>query len=122
MRNYSTPVIWGNRIFLTTAIATNPAALNAPSPPNPSGPPGSSPPGTPGFGGGTGANVEHKLVVMALDRRTGKVVWQHSPKTVAPHEGYHCMYGSFASNSPVTDGKHVYAFFGSRGVYCYDLI
>ncbi|MEK7831625.1 MAG: PQQ-binding-like beta-propeller repeat protein [Acidobacteriota bacterium] len=120
-RGHSTPVVWGNRIFLTTAIATNPAALNAPPPPNPSGPPGSSKPGTPGFGGGTGSNVEHKLVVMALDRKTGKVVWQHSPKTAAPHEGYHRMYGSFASNSPVTDGKNVWAFFGSRGLYCYDL-
>ena len=38
-----------------------------------------------------------------------------------PHEGFHNQYGSFASNSPVTDGKHVYAFFGSRGIYCYDM-
>ena len=38
-----------------------------------------------------------------------------------PHEGFHNTYGSFASNSPVTDGKHVYAFFGSRGMYCYDM-
>ena len=42
-------------------------------------------------------------------------------KTAMPHEGFHRTYGSFASNSPVTDGKYVYAFFGSRGMYCYDL-
>lgn len=65
-------------------MATDPAALNAPAPPNPPGPPGSRRSGTAGFGGGTGANTEHKLVVMALDRKTGKVVWQHSPKTVSP--------------------------------------
>jgi outer membrane protein assembly factor BamB len=42
--------------------------------------------------------------------------------TVAtPHEGYHRKYGSFASNSPVTDGERVYAYFGSRGLYAYDM-
>jgi outer membrane protein assembly factor BamB len=129
-RGHSTPVIWGNRIYLTTAIATNPEALNA-APAPPPGPPAGGPPpgggrgpgggGRGGPGGGTGANVEHKLVVMALDRKTGKVVWEHSPKTATPHEGYHRMYGSFASNSPVTDGKNLWAFFGSRGLYCYDM-
>jgi outer membrane protein assembly factor BamB len=48
------------------------------------------------------------------------VIWQKAVKTARPHEGYHRAYGSFASNSPVTDGKYVYAFFGSRGIYCYD--
>jgi len=59
--------------------------------------------------------------VIALDRATGKILWQRTAKTATPHEGYHQMYGSFASNSPVTDGKHLFAFFGSRGVYAYDL-
>jgi outer membrane protein assembly factor BamB len=36
-----------------------------------------------------------------------------------PHEGYHRVYGSFASNSPVTDGERLFAFFGSRGLYAY---
>jgi len=48
-------------------------------------------------------------------------LWQRTAKTAVPHEGFHGQYGSFASNSPVTDGKHVYAFFGSRGIYCYDM-
>ena len=38
-----------------------------------------------------------------------------------PQEGFHPQYGSFASNSPVTDSEHVFAHFGSRGLYCYDL-
>ena len=115
-RGHSTPVIWGDKLFLTTAIPTKAeAATNAPS----------TGQGGPGGGrrgpGGVGAGVEHQLVVMALDRKTGKVLWQQSPKTATPHEGYHPQYGSFASNSPLTDGKYLWAFFGSRGLYCYDL-
>ena len=58
---------------------------------------------------------------MALDRKTGKTVWEKTLLTATPHEGYHFRYGSFASNSPITDGKMVYAFFGSRGIYALDL-
>jgi outer membrane protein assembly factor BamB len=59
--------------------------------------------------------------VICLDRKTGKILWQRTATKAVPHEGYQGTYGSFASNSPVTDGKHVYAFFGSRGMYCYDM-
>jgi outer membrane protein assembly factor BamB len=58
--------------------------------------------------------------VLALDRKSGKILWQRTAKVATPHEGYHRAYGSFASNSPATDGKYVYASFGSRGIYCYD--
>jgi outer membrane protein assembly factor BamB len=58
---------------------------------------------------------------MALDRRTGRTVWEQNPIHATPHEGYHRMYGSFASNSPVTDGRLLFAIFGSRGVYAYTL-
>lgn len=70
--------------------------------------------------GGGGPQVEHTFDVLCLDRKTGKVLWQRTAKKAVPHEGGHNTYGSFASNSPVTDGKYVYAFFGSRGMYCYD--
>lgn len=106
----SSPVIWGDQIFLTTAIPTGVAAATA----APSVPAGRGP-------GGGGPLVEHKFDVLSLDRRTGKILWQRTAKIATPHEGAHQQYGSFASNSPVTDGKYVYAFFGSRGVYCYDL-
>jgi outer membrane protein assembly factor BamB len=89
----SSPVVWGDQIFLTTAIPT----------------------------GTGGPMAEHKFDVLCLDRKTGKVAWQKTAKIAVPHEGSHQTYGSFASNSPVTDGKYVYAFFGSRGMYCYDL-
>ena len=93
-RGHSTPAIWGDRIFLTTAVRAPGAAA--------------------------GAMVEHRFDVLCLDRKTGKILWQRTAKTATPNEGYHRAYGSFASNSPVTDGKYVYASFGSRGVYAYD--
>lgn len=58
---------------------------------------------------------------MCLDRATGKTLWQKTARDVVPHEGHHQTEGSFASASPVTDGQAVYAYFGSRGLHCYDL-
>jgi outer membrane protein assembly factor BamB len=58
---------------------------------------------------------------MAFDRTSGKPLWQHTAATATPHEGYHRIYGSFASNNPATDGRHVYAFFGSQGLFAYDM-
>ncbi|MBC8028541.1 MAG: PQQ-binding-like beta-propeller repeat protein [Pyrinomonadaceae bacterium] len=119
-RGHSTPVIWGDRIFLTTAIPTGkpasapPAAAGTPEPVNQQGG------GQQRRGRDSGPQAEHKFEVLCLDRKTGKLLWQRTAKVAVPHEGYHRAYGSFASNSPVTDGKYVYASFGSRGVYCYD--
>ena len=112
-RGYSSPIILGEKIFLTTAVPTNTAASTPPAP-QPQGP-GRSP------GGGAGAGLEHKFILLCLNHRTGKVLWERVAKVATPHEGYHHQYGSFASNSPITDGQHVYAFFGSRGLYKYDL-
>lgn len=116
-RGFSSPVAWGDRLFVTTAVQT------APTPPPPA--PVAGDKGGPGRGrggpGGGGALVEHKLMLLCLDRKTGKILWERVAKTAVPHEGYHPQYGSFASNSPVTDGKHVVAWFGSRGVYVYDM-
>lgn len=136
-RGHSTPVIWGDRIFLTTAIPTGkpapsaPANETAPVTSSPAAPSGNQQPGDSarggapqrrgrGPGGDTRPQAEHKFDVICLDRKTGKVLWQRTARVAAPHEGYHRAYGSFASNSPVTDGKYVYASFGSRGIYCYD--
>ncbi len=112
-RGHSTPVVWGDKIFLTTAIPTKPPAAVVEQ--------AGEQTGRRGPGGGAGANIEHRFEVICVNRKTGKVIWQKTARVAAPHEGYHRMYGSFASNAPITDGKHVYAFFGSRGIYCYDL-
>jgi outer membrane protein assembly factor BamB len=105
----SSPVIWGDRLFLTTAVPVE-------------GGPAQTGDGAGGFGqGARGAQPAHRLVVMAVDRKSGKIIWEQTPTTAVPHEGFHRRYGSFASNSPVTDGKRLYTFFGSRGAFCYDL-
>ena len=127
-RGHSTPAIWGDRIFLTTAIP----AGKPPATPTTAGMPqganqfqggqqgGGQRGGQRGPGGGAGPLVEHRFDVLCLDRKTGKILWQRTAKVATPHEGFHRAYGSFASNSPVTDGKYVYASFGSRGIYAYD--
>jgi hypothetical protein len=123
-KGLSTPVIWGDRIFLTTAIPTGKpaAAAPTPAPAATSTPPGGQGGGRQGRGpgGDTGPQAEQRFEVLCLDRKTGKILWQKTARVATPHEGYHRVYGSFASNSPVTDGKYVYAFFGSRGIYAYD--
>ena len=58
--------------------------------------------------------------MICVDRRTGKTLWQQMANEAVPHEGHH-PDGSFASASPMTDGKNLYVSFGSRGVYCFDL-
>ena len=105
-RGHSTPVVAGDRMFLTTAIPT-----------------GKGTPARTGgrAGGGADAGLEHRFEVLAIDRTAGKALWQRTATVAAPHEGYHRVYGSFASNSPVTDGTRVFAFFGSRGLYAFDL-
>jgi outer membrane protein assembly factor BamB len=109
-RGFSSPVVWGDKIFVTTSVPTG------------TGQPETEPAASRRFGfGSRGPQPEQKFVLMCLDRKTGKLLWERVAKVATPHEGYHPQYGSFASNSPVTDGKHVIAFFGSRGVYCYDL-
>jgi outer membrane protein assembly factor BamB len=117
-RGSSSPVIWGDRIFVTTAIPTGAPAKTEPKLEEPATP-------APKFGRGMGMGgpppVEQNFVVLCFDRITGKELWRRTAKTATPHESHHPQYGSFASNSPVTDGKHVYAFFGSRGIYCYDM-
>lgn len=100
----STPIIVGERIFLTTAVRTGGGPVTSGS----------------GSGGGAGI-AEHEFVVMALEKATGKVIWRRTAITTTPHEGHHEQYGSFASNSPVSDGQTLFASFGSRGVYAYDL-
>jgi outer membrane protein assembly factor BamB len=121
-RGQSSPVIWGDKIFITTAVPTGAAAAPAPTePPQAPGPSGPPRQGARCMDCGAGAGREHKFMALCLNRRTGKVIWERVAKVATPQEGYHDRYGSFASNSPVTDGKRVYAFFGSRGIYAYDL-
>jgi outer membrane protein assembly factor BamB len=109
-RGHSSPVVWGDRVFVTTAVPTG----------RKTEPPAASGGGRRGDGG-AGAHEEHRFEVLALDRATGKIVWRQTAATAEPHEGYHATYGSFASNSPTTDGQRLYVSFGSRGLFAYDM-
>jgi len=95
----STPIVWGGRVFLLAAIptGTNVAAPAAPQAPT----------------------EIYQFVVLCLDRASGKVLWQRVVRQEAPHEGRQ-ENNTFASASPVTDGKRLLAYFGSRGLHCYD--
>ncbi len=93
--------------------------LNAALPRPQSGGPGGRG-GRGGFGGGQPPTEVHQFVVFCLDRQTGKVLWQQAAREEVSHQARH-QTGTFSSPSAITDGQHVFAHFGSRGLYCYDL-
>jgi len=134
----ATPIIWGDKIFIQTAIPTGKKAEPAKTEAPPSGggadrpgatggpgPDGKGPGGSGGGGrgrmGGAPPSEIEQFVLLCLDRKTGKTLWQQVAKEELPHEGYREGDGSFASPSGLTDGKNVYAYFGSEGLYCYDM-
>ncbi len=123
--------MWQDRIFLLTAIETTEdtaPATAAPAAETKGPPPGGEPKGRGGkrgsggggFGGGGKPTKVHEFSVVAVNRKSGELLWQKVARREVPHEGKH-QTNSFASGSPVTDGQHLWASFGSRGLYCYDL-
>ena len=68
---------------------------------------------------GVGADHKQTLEVLALDARSGRILWQKTAWEGTPYDTRH-KRGSYASPTPVTDGKLVYAYFGSEGLYVYD--
>jgi outer membrane protein assembly factor BamB len=105
----STPIVWGDLVFVLTAIDTGRQAA-----------PGHLPKQDPRFEKRTRPpTTYHQFVVLAIDRKTGDVRWKQVATEVVPHEGHHPTH-NYAAYSPTTDGKYLYASFGSRGVYCYD--
>lgn len=106
----STPIVWGNKVFLLTAINTG---IVDPSLPKPEDQPKR-------VFGIKYPNTKHRFVVLCLDRNTGKELWRQIATESIPHEGTH-HDNVFASASPTTDGERLYCWFGSAGLYCYDL-
>jgi len=129
----ATPIVWDNQVFIQTAIPTgkkveSPAATtNSPTAAGAaaSSAPGGNPPERRGGGRGSGGEPKptefHQFVVLALDRATGKVLWQKIAREEVPHEAHRPNDGTFASSSPITDGQNLFAYFGSRGLHSYDL-
>jgi outer membrane protein assembly factor BamB len=105
-----TPIVWGDRIFIQTAVATKPD----PDAKIPSQEEAGREIFTPT------PTVPYVFGVLCLDRNTGETIWQKDLMEAIPHEGHHAS-SSFASYSPVTDGEHLWVSFGSRGLYCLDM-
>jgi hypothetical protein len=114
-RGVSTPLVWKDRVFLTTAVETDKAVdpetvKRAEAE-------------TPEFVRKSGGLLPAKILqftVLALRRSDGSVLWKQVACEEAPHEGTHAD-GSWASGSPITDGDCLYVYFGSHGLYCFDL-
>jgi outer membrane protein assembly factor BamB len=109
-RGVATPIVWGEQVFVLTAIDSGRVVEGAAKPEDqPARPFGIKFP-----------NTLYKYVVLCLDRATGKTLWERTAIEDLPHEGHHGD-SSFASASPTTDGRRLYVSFGSRGVFCFDL-
>ncbi len=121
---HSTPIIWGDRIYLTTAINTGEKGKSTPTARTQSQERderrrrGGRRRG--GFGRRSAPTEYHEFVVLCLNKKTGEEIWRKTANKAVPHEGHHRDHG-YSSSSPVTDGKLLFVHFGSRGTYCYDL-
>ena len=102
-RGSGTPVIWGDRIYVTTAVpvGVDGDAQHAAR--------------------GAQPRVAHRYVVMAIDRKSGKTVWERVAREETPHEASHGENGTWASPSAIVDGEHIIASFESRGYYAFDM-
>ena len=99
------PVIWQDKVFVVTAVTEG----------------GEQPPvrrqrGVPA----PRPTKATSFQLMCLDRNSGELLWNKTAINTVPLEGLHGT-NTYASASPCTDGEHVYADFGSRGIYCYTL-
>lgn len=116
----ASPVVTGSRVFVATAIPVSDAeSAQDPEAGDDAGGRGG---GRGGRGRGRGGSPDplQRFTLLCLDRETGKTVWSRTAAETRPHEGHHPTHG-FASASPFSDGERVYAHFGSRGLFAYDL-
>ncbi len=124
----ATPIVWKDRVIVLSAIETDrkkegtevvdqPLTQQQERPQRRGG--GRFRRGGFGFGGPAPTNY-YQFVVLCYDRKTGQQLWQKVAIEEVPHEAGHGT-NTFASASPTTDGHYVYASFGSRGVFCFDM-
>ncbi|HZY86147.1 MAG TPA: PQQ-binding-like beta-propeller repeat protein [Gemmataceae bacterium] len=102
---HSGPVVWGDRVFVTTAVSGDPDPKVRT--------------GNYGDVGSVNDTSKHTWQVLCLDRATGKVLWTRTAHEGVPKIKRH-LKGSQANCTPATDGKRVVACFGPEGLYCYD--
>lgn len=112
-RGHSSPIVWGKRVFLTTAVEGEvvPGAKAAVHMVN--GKEWAHPESL-------GADRKHTFKVVALDRDSGKVLWETTAWEGTPYDNRH-RKSSYAASTPATDGKLVFSFFGAEGLYAHDM-
>jgi outer membrane protein assembly factor BamB len=103
-RGAATPVIWGDRLYLLTAVPNGLSSEEAHA-----------------ARGGISPRHVYRFVTLALDRRDGRIIWERVATEERPHESTHPINGTWASSSAATDGELIIAFFESRGMYAYDM-
>jgi outer membrane protein assembly factor BamB len=107
-KGHATPIVWGDKIIIQTAVATDKVSPDA---------------SKSAEGGSRMAPVQtdrvHDFKVLLIDRGNGKILWEKTVANEWPQESTHDL-SSWASNSPCTDGEFIYAYFGSRGAHCLD--
>jgi outer membrane protein assembly factor BamB len=111
-RGYSSPIVWNSHLFLTTSFEGSSVPGAAPVSHTLGGEPFVHPDSEAG-------DRNHTLVVIALDAGTGKVLWERTAYEGTVYDARHGK-GSYANTTPATDGKLVYVWFGSEGMYAYD--
>jgi len=102
---HSSPIVWGDRIFVTSAVSSDPKATFRP--------------GLYGDGDASKDRSQHRWVLYAIDKKTGKVIWERLAYQGEPKEKRH-IKSTYANSTPATDGRIVVTWFGSEGVYAYD--
>jgi outer membrane protein assembly factor BamB len=139
---HSSPIVWGDRIFLMTAVTqsdspsseSSASAIEPISPPprrGPGGPPdrgegrpGRPPGGGPGRGPGglseAAPDLPMAFQTLCISRRDGSILWAKTGQESMPVEGRH-RTNTYSSGSPVTDGEVVISNFSSYGIFCYDM-
>jgi len=105
---HSSPIVWGDRIFVTTAVPKDPSEYNQ-----------QLKIGLYGDVAPVEERAPYAFQVLCLDRVTGQLLWTQTAHEGIPKTKRHPK-SSHASSTPATDGQHVVAFFGSEGLYCYD--
>lgn len=126
-RGSGSPVIWEDQVFVVSAVPSDGQQEPQASEQSGGGQSGGGARGRQGRSGGRrsgrgGGKSIPKLLfkIFSFDRKSGDLRWEQTAIEATPHQETHSTNG-FASASPCTDGQHVYAHFGSRGLYCYTM-
>ena len=103
---HSSPIVWGDTVFVTSAISSRKDATFKP--------------GLYGDGDASEDRSVHKWVLYAIDKHSGRVRWERVAREGAPRNKRH-IKSTYASATPVTDGRIVVAWFGSEGIHAFDV-